>query len=124
MPFDLARTTHRFEPLADGGRQQVVANDPADRQQIALIRELLTQEVAAFRSGDFGDPAAIHSAAMPGLAVLETSAGTLAIAYSDLPDGAQIRFTTSDPLLIDALHAWFAAQLSDHGAHADEPAER
>ena len=42
------------------------------------------------------------------------------VTYSELPDGAQIRYTTGDPAIIAALHAWFAAQLSDHGGHAME----
>ncbi|MFB4263080.1 hypothetical protein [Nonomuraea sp. GTA35] len=33
--------------------------------------------------------------------------------------GAQITYTTSDASLIKALHAWFDAQVSDHGRHAE-----
>jgi hypothetical protein len=36
----------------------------------------------------------------------------------ELPHGAQITFITSDLKLITALHRWFGAQLSDHGADA------
>ncbi len=120
MPFALERTTHRFNDLPDGGLQQVVADDPADAAQIALIRSHLQAETAKFQQGDFGAPAAIHGAAMPGLAALRAGYAQLAVVYAALPDGAQIRYTSSDPALVAALHAWFNAQRSDHGGHALE----
>src|SRR5918996_5000900 len=60
MPFDLERTTHRFLPRADGGLQIVIADDPGDAEEIALIRGHLADEADRFRAGDFGDPATIH----------------------------------------------------------------
>jgi hypothetical protein len=118
MPFDLEQTTHIFDDLPDGGLQQVVADDPQDTAQIAPIRAHLQEEAAKFQRGDFGDPAAIHGDAMPGLAALRQGYAQIEVVYAELPDGAQIRYTTSDPAMVAALHAWFAAQLSDHGGHA------
>jgi hypothetical protein len=120
MPFDLDATTHVFQAQLDGGLQQVVAKDRADGEQIALIRQHLEHEAAKFARGDFADPAAIHGEEMPGLAALRESAGRIDVAYSELADGAQLRYTTSDPALVTALHQWFAAQLSDHGSHATD----
>jgi hypothetical protein len=118
MPFDLERTTHIFDDLPDGGLQQVVADDPADAEQVALIRGHLQEEAARFQRGDFGDPAAIHGDGMPGLAELREGYSKITVTYTELPDGAEIRYTTGDPVLVAAIHAWFAAQLSDHGGHA------
>lgn len=118
MPFDLDRTLHVFERTDDGGLQTVTARAAADHDQIALIRAHLREEAASFSRGDFSDPAAIHGDTMPGLAELRASAGQIDVRYSDLPDGAQISYRTDDPALIEALHHWFAAQLSDHGQHA------
>jgi hypothetical protein len=118
MPFDLEATTHHFEPTDFGGVQRVVADDGADHRQIELIRAHLRTEVARFRTGDFGDPATIHGHDMPGLAILEANAHTLVITYRDLDDGAEVTYRSSDPPTIAALHDWFAAQRSDHGAHA------
>jgi hypothetical protein len=120
MPFDLDATTHVFQAQLDGGLQQVVAKDPADAEQIALIRQHLQHEAAMFARDDFADPAAIHGEEMPGLAVLRASAGRIDVAYSEFADGAQLRYTTGDPALVTALHQWFAAQLSDHGSHATD----
>jgi hypothetical protein len=120
MPFDLERTTHIFEPLPDGGLQQVIADDPQDAAQVGLIRGHLQEEAEKFGRGDFGDPAAIHGGAMPGLAELRAGYRQIDLAYAELPSGAQIRYTTSDPAMVAALHAWFQAQLNDHGGHAME----
>lgn len=120
MPFDLERTTHIFEPLPDGGLQQVIADDPQDAAQVGLIRGHLQEEAVKFQQGDFGDPAAIHGDAMPGLTELRAGYAQIKVTYAELPDGAQIRYTTSEPAIVTALHAWFQAQLSDHGGHAME----
>jgi hypothetical protein len=121
MPFDLEQTTHVFQKLEDGGLQKVVAKDPSNKMQIALIQAHLREESARFRKGDFSDPAKIHGENMPGLAELKSGAGKFDVVYAPLPDGAQIRYTTKDPALLMAIHHWFDAQLSDHGRHASGP---
>ncbi|PZG07478.1 aspartate carbamoyltransferase [Nonomuraea aridisoli] len=119
MPFDLERTMHRFTKTGTGGEQTVTAEDPADAQQVALIREHLSEEVTRFGKGDFGDPASIHGGEMPGLRELAAGHDRIDVRYTEAPAGAQITYTTSDASLIKALHAWFDAQVSDHGEHAE-----
>ena len=118
MPFDLSRTTHIFEMTESGGVQQVIAKDPGDDAQIALIQQHIQHEAMQFRAGDFSDPASLHGADMPGLEELAGGAAQIKIEYMALPNGAQITFTTQDLHLITAIHRWFGAQLSDHGADA------
>jgi hypothetical protein len=117
MPFDLDRTKHVFTNLASGGEQTVTAIDAGDATQIRLIREHLLQEAAKFRAGDFDDPAAIHGEKMPGLAELRrgAKAGRITVTYAELADGARLRYTSTDPTLVDGIHSWFAAQTRDHG---------
>lgn len=119
MPFDLDATTHRFEQTDSGVVQTVVADDPDDVEQVGLVREHLTEEADRFRQGDFDDPAAIHGHDMPGLDALEAGAAAITIDYAETPDGARLTFTTTEPALVDALHAWADAQVMDHGAHAE-----
>lgn len=119
MPFDLERTTHRFEPRNDGGVQTVVADDPGDSEQIELIRRHLSNEAARFRVGDFGDPVSIHGEDMPGLAELRESVDRIEVRYEQVRAGARIWYSTDDPVLADAIAAWFDAQLTDHGPHAE-----
>jgi len=119
MPFDLEKTTHRFLPIDTGLRQEVVADNANDATQIELIQDHLTSEAERFRSGDFGDPARIHGSNMPGLTELSAGATAITITFTNLDDGAALDFRTSDPALIQALHSWGQAQVSDHGSHAE-----
>jgi uncharacterized protein (DUF305 family) len=118
MPFDLDQTLHHFQLLPDGGLQTVTANDPANQTQITLIQQHLTDLAQRFQQGDFSEPAALHGAAMPGLSDLAAAGSRLQVAYTALPDGAQLRFTAQDPTTLTALQRWFAAQLADHGSDA------
>jgi hypothetical protein len=119
MPFDLETTTHRFEPTDTGLVQTVVADDPDDRRQIELIRRHLEEAAARFARGDFDDPATIHGEDMPGLTELRAGAANIDVQLKSLDDGARIIYTADDPALIDALHRWGHAQITDHGPHAE-----
>jgi hypothetical protein len=126
MPFSLDATTHVFDASKTGGRQHVTVDDPSDDEQIDLIRGHLKEEATAFARGDFGDPATIHGDEMPGLAELRAGHERINVRYGDLPGGAQITYSTSDPALARAIAAWFQAQLSDHGddaTHSEHPDE-
>ena len=118
MPFDLERTTHRFEKSPDGGLQTVVSDDE-DPEQIDLIRAHLRKEARRFRQGIFADPVTIHGPEMPGVAELRAGAARIEIAYSDVATGGQLRYRTRAPALVAAIHRWFDAQTSDHGDHAE-----
>lgn len=118
MPFDLTQTLHHFVTLADGGLQTVTVNDPTNQPQIALVQQHLAEQAARFQRGDFTAPAALHGASMPGLAELSSAAGQIEVTYSPRPDGGEIRYTSQDPAVIDALQRWFTAQLADHGRDA------
>lgn len=83
-----------------------------------LIQQHLREEAAAFAQGRFSDPARIHGTEMPGLATLEANADRLDVEFRARLDGAELRYTTEDPVVLDALHDWFAAQTSDHQGHA------
>ncbi|WP_256207603.1 aspartate carbamoyltransferase [Nitrosomonas marina] len=119
MPFDLEETVHVFSKTQHGGVQQVIANDESDTDQIRQIRKHLLEISEAFGQGDFSYPEYIHGADMPGLAVLKAAKpGQIRIEYAELPDGAQINYFSRSPRLIEAIHQWFDAQLSDHARHA------
>jgi hypothetical protein len=119
MPFDLDATTHRFVSLSNGLEQSVVADDPTDSRQVTLIREHLEAERHRFERGDYADPAHIHGDDMPGLATLQARAADIEITFTELPDGGRLLFSTNEPDLVEALHAWGSAQITDHGAHAE-----
>ena len=119
MPFNLEQTTHIFSKTEKGGVQQVIVKDPANAGQIKLIREHLTKISHEFQQGDFSNPAKIHGDTMPGLDELRKSKpNQIDIVYKELPNGAEINYSTDIPVLINAIHQWFDAQLSDHARHA------
>lgn len=118
MPFDMAKTVHIFRMTEEGGVQRVVIRDGAYKAQIQLIQQHLKHEAEQFKKGDYSDPGMLHGKDMPGLKELETGASKISVSYAALSDGAEITFATNDRHLLTAIHRWFGAQLSEHGADA------
>lgn len=118
MPFDMSKTVHIFKMTESGGVQRVVIRDAGDTDQIAFIQQHLKFEADKFRHGDYSDPAMLHGAGMPGLKDLQAGASDIKVSYTALSMGAEITFETTDIHLLTAIHRWFGAQLSEHGADA------
>jgi hypothetical protein len=55
---------------------------------------------------------------MSGLTDLQSGAAGIKVSYTALSAGAEITFETTDLHLLTAIHRWFGAQLSEHGADA------
>lgn len=119
MPFSLTATTHAFTATSDGGTQRVVAKSRTDTKQVDLVRGHLHELRAQFLKGDFSGPTQIHGPDMPGLAELKASTvGQVAIDCKDVEGGAELTYRMAGPKLVETLHAWFDAQLHDHGTDA------
>ena len=118
MPFDVSKSVHIFKMTEKSGVERVVAKDPTDADQIVLIQQHLRHEATNFQRGDYSDPAMLHGATMPGLKELQSGASHIKVSYVSLRSGAEIRFETVNVHLLTALHRWFGAQLSEHGADA------
>ncbi len=112
-------TTHIFTKSRDGGTQRIIAKDGSDARQIQRVQEHLREVQAQFQRGDFSGPSHVHGSDMPGLAQLKAAKpGEIATSYRDVDGGGELRYRTADAALVAALHAWFDAQLSDHGTDA------
>ena len=119
MPFDIKTTTHIFTKTESGGIQRVVTKNNGDAAQVELVRKHLHKIQEQFLNGDFSGPLHIHGQDMPGLAQLKAAKpGQIKMTYMDVPAGAQVSYSTQVPELVAALHAWFDAQLTDHGNDA------
>lgn len=119
MPFDMSATVHVFTKTATGGIQRVVAKSLNDAKQIGLIRVHLREIADKFRRRDFSGPLHVHGTTMPGLTVLQSAAaGAIDTGYRDITSGGEIQYFSPNPKIVDALHQWFDAQLSDHGPDA------
>jgi len=118
MPFSLSKTVHIFKMTESGGVERIIARNSADADQIPLIQQHLKHEAMQFQNGNYSDPAKLHGSDMPGLKELQTGAARIKVSYQNIPLGAEITFATTDIHLLTALHRWFGAQLSEHGADA------
>ena len=118
MPFDVAKTVHIFKMTETGGVERVVVKDKSDTDQVLLIQQHIRKEAGRFQHGDYSDPAMLHGANMPGLKALQLGAKRVKVSYSELADGAEVAFKTTNPHLLTAIHRWFGAQLSEHGSDA------
>lgn len=118
MPFDMSKTVHIFKMTEHGGVQRVVTREAGARDEVGLIQQHLMHEAAQFQNGNYADPMTLHGTDMPGIKELQEGASRITISYTALPDGAEIAFETTDIHLVTAVHRWFGAQLSEHGADA------
>ena len=120
MPFNLDKTQHIFNKTEHGGVQQVIAKQAADSEQIGLIRQHLLDISERFKQGDFSRQKSIHGDSMPGLLELSANYRSIRFDYRPLPNGAEIEYSAEDTGLVDAIHRFFNAQLSDHARHASD----
>jgi len=118
MPFELNKTLHTFTKNESGGTQSVVVRDASDTADLSLIRMHLQMEVQNFSAGNFSDPTQLHGEDMPGVSTLSQNFRKMTVTYRELPNGAAIDFQSTNAETIAAIHAWFDAQLSDHGNDA------
>lgn len=118
MPFNLEKTQHIFNKTVHGGVQQVIAKQATDSEQIGLIQQHLSDISERFKQGDFSRQKSIHGDNMPGLQELSANYRSVRFDYRPLPNGAEIEYAAEDTALVDAIHRFFNAQLSDHARHA------
>jgi hypothetical protein len=113
MGIDQYTSTHRFEPLPDGGRITLVraSDDPAGVRQ---IRAHMAEIAAAFRRGDFTVPGFVHDRAVPGTATMAARGSRISYSADTLPHGGSLRIHSKDPLAISAIHQFLAFQRQDH----------
>ncbi len=103
MPFSLDKTLHIFKKNERGGVQNVVVRDVTDKENIALIRTHLIKEAESFSRGVFTDPTSIHGDGMPGVSILTKNYEKIIITYGELPEGAEIKFESTDPETVTAV---------------------
>jgi hypothetical protein len=115
MGVDQYTSTHRFTPLADGGRIEL-QRDYVDTSGIRQIRQHMTQIAAAFQSGNFELPGFVHDRDVPGTTVMAAKRDTITYTVEPLPRGAALRLQTGDSDAIQAIHAFLAFQRADHHA--------
>jgi hypothetical protein len=120
MGVDQYTSTHRFEPLSDGGRI-VLRRDPADTTGVAVIRAHMRHIAAAFASGDFRLPGFVHDRPVPGTVEMAARRDRISYTADTLPGGGEVRIRTGDSVAVRAIHRFLAFQRQDHRAGGAEP---
>jgi hypothetical protein len=115
MGVDQYTSVHKFDALPDGGRIELQAG-PNDTTGIAGIREHIHHIAMAFATGDFSAPAFVHMQDVPGTKVMAAKSGVITYQARELPRGAELRITTTDPAALKAIHDFMAFQREEHHA--------
>lgn len=116
-------SSHRFDPLPDGGRI-ALERDVDDSAGVAQIRRHLQEVAVAFAQGRFETPAFVHAEAVPGTTVMAARAAAIRYRYRDLPRGGEIRITAHDSSIVVAIHEFLAFQRTDHRVGMEPKADR
>jgi hypothetical protein len=115
MGVDQYTSTHKFDAYPTGGRIELQRDAP-DSAGVAQIRAHLRALAAAFASGDFSTPAFVHIQDVPGAKVMRARRGKIAYQVHDLPRGAELHITTTDPEAVAAIREFMAFQRGEHHA--------
>jgi hypothetical protein len=113
MGVDQYTSTHRFEPLPEGGRIEL-QRDLDDPAGVRVIREHLQMVARQFAAGDFSASARVHARALPGTAVMRARRRSIQYEFRPLARGGELRITTGDPVALRAIHEFLAFQRADH----------
>ena len=116
LPYAVDRATEGFAKTKYGGIMQIVAKSANDTKQIKLMQQYLRQTAEEYRKRDFSSTERFHGTDMPGLAQMKSAkTNEIKYEYKELTNGGQILFSTENPELLNALHAWLDAQIKEHG---------
>jgi len=116
LPYSVDQALEGFAKTANGGIMQIVAKPDSESKQIKLMQQYLRQTAMEYGKGDFSSTERFHGVDMPGLAQMKAAkANEIRYEYKALQNGGQIVFSTEDPQLLNALHAWIEAQIKEHG---------
>ncbi len=118
MGVDQYTSSHVFELLPDGGRI-VLQRDVPDSAGVAAIRAHMQMIAERFAAGDFAIPGFVHAQTVPGTAVMAARRDRISYAAGTVPNGGEVRITTTDPEALAAVHAFLEFQRAAHhaGAH-------
>lgn len=107
--FTSGSVRETFIATANGGIEDDVAIVP-DAAAVARVRSETRKRAKAFARGEFVDPTNPHGDLVPGLREMRRQWNKMHVRYEDLPKGARVRYTTNDPVMVEALHQWFTAR--------------
>lgn len=115
MGFDQTKTAHHFRLYDDGGDIEVSVVDPADLKNREAIRSHLPHIAGMFGDGNFEAPMLVHdSKNVPGTSVMAANKDRILYRYAETPTGGRLSITTTDPVALEAVHAFLRYQIKEH----------
>ena len=81
-----------------------------DDAAVHRLQARMRKRAEAFARGEFVDPTNPHGDLVPGLREMRDQWNKMHVRYQDLPRGSRVRYTSNDPVMIEALHQWFTAR--------------
>ncbi|HEY1728077.1 MAG TPA: hypothetical protein VGG22_06880 [Candidatus Baltobacteraceae bacterium] len=108
--FTSGAVRETFVATASGGVEYDVVLD-SDLSAVRKLRNEARRRTNAFKHGNFIDPTNPHGDLVPGLREMRHQWGRLHVRCDDLPNGSRIRYMTRDPVMVEALHQWFASRV-------------
>lgn len=114
MGFSHEKTAHHFGLTKGGGFISAETSDPADEAGRAAIRRHFRHIAGAFKRGDFAMPMFIHGREPPGVGEMKRLAGAIDYQVVEIPSGARLMVTSSQPRAIVAIHQFLRFQIEDH----------
>ncbi len=106
MGVDQYTSTHVFDDLPNGGRIEL-QRDSTDSAGVAKIRKHFAEIATAFKGGNFSSPEFVHAQSVSGTGVMAAKRAEITYTVKDLPRGAELLITTTDPAAVAAIHEFF-----------------
>jgi hypothetical protein len=121
--FDQTKTTQHVRLLSDGGVIELTTNSPSDGVGRDAIRQHLVKMEAMFKQGDFRVPTIVYGQTPPGVATMKRLKNQLRYTVENLPEGGEVRITTSNPEARSAVYDFLRFQIREHkiGDTTEEP---
>jgi len=101
-----------FISLPSGGVEYDTVLVP-DSAAVRKVRSEARHRTIALQHGHFVDPTNPHGDLVPGLREMRHQWGRLHVRCEDLPNGSRIRYMSRDPVMVEALHQWFASRIAN-----------
>ncbi len=107
---DPSLVVENWKPLKDGMELTLRPVDVSNRPLISKIQRTLSWQRGNYLRADYSDPR-FGNKDLPGRADLEfgTAHESLNVRYFKLVDGAQLRWITTDEVMLDSLQEWATA---------------
>ena len=113
MGVDQYTSAHKFEDLSDGGRIEL-QREVDDTAGVNQIRKHFMEIAESIRRGDFRAPGLVHATTVPGVAVMMAKRNALRVVIRNLPRGGELRLSSDDPEVVQAIHDFLAFQRTEH----------